>query len=103
QSAVGNWPFLSHTVIKIIPQRRRETVEASEDFSGRRTRDRTWDLGLVRAALFQLSYPPGASQTLVILAPPGRERERRSIARSSRVTRPSRGPSRPTSHPPGHG
>jgi hypothetical protein len=28
-------------------------------FLGRRTRDRTWDLGLVRAALFQLSYPPG--------------------------------------------
>jgi hypothetical protein len=30
---------------------------------------------IVRAALFQLSYPPGASPTLVILAPPGRERE----------------------------
>src|SRR5262245_55607443 len=31
-------------------------------FSGRRTRDRTWDLGLVRAALFQLSYPPGTEK-----------------------------------------
>ena len=44
-------------------------------FGGRRTRDRTWDLGLVRAALFQLSYPPVSERsescrTLVIVAPP---------------------------------
>src|SRR5262245_2197793 len=40
---------------------------APQNFDGRRTRDRTWDLGLVRAALFQLSYPPVS----LIVASPG--------------------------------
>src|SRR2546428_9465257 len=40
-----------------------ELVENSGSFGGGRKRDRTSDLGLVRAALSQLSYPPvlGAS------------------------------------------
>src|SRR5438552_18899211 len=49
-------PFCPFAVIEVRSWR--ATGEVSEDFSGRRTRDRTWDLGLVRAALFQLSYPP---------------------------------------------
>src|SRR2546428_12852720 len=42
-----------------------ELVENSGSFGGGRKRDRTSDLGLVRAALSQLSYPPvfGFSRT----------------------------------------
>src|SRR5437867_13169244 len=66
-------PFCPFAVIEVRSWR--ETGEVSEDFSGRRTRDRTWDLGLVRAALFQLSYPPssegrGVGETCGIVPPP---------------------------------